>query len=148
MITAAAALCATLAVNADGVESGIVGYQVVARPQQYFSSGSMFKNINSEGVSLADLKISGTMSPSAKAQWRNCNINFFKSGATALLDSDRKYWMDWNGNWRKFIKGNSNPDNDPFMTQEEIEAVVINPGEGFVCNFANASATITLPSAL
>ena len=141
MITAAAALCATAAAYAEGVESGIVGYQTVARPQQNFCSGSMFQNCGSTGITLADLKISGP-AVSAKAAWRNCNISFFQSGTVVKIDQNRKYWMDWDGNWRKFVSG-GNFNTDPVMTAEEIAAVTINPGEGFICNFANASAKLT-----
>ena len=127
---------------AEVTSANVVGYMNVTRPQVNFCSGSMFSNIGSEGISLADLKITGTMTAAQKAQWRNCNITFFQAGNTAKFDANRKFWMDWNGKWRKFTKGVTDPDQDPFMTEDEIAAEVINPGEGFVCAFANASAKI------
>jgi len=140
MITAAAALCATVGLSAD-VESGIVGYQTVPRPQQNFCSGSMFQNCGSTGITLADLAISGP-AVTQKAAWRNCNISFFQSGTSIKIDQNRKYWMDWDGNWRKYVVG-GNINTDPVMTTEQMAAVVINPGEGLICNFGNASAKIT-----
>ena len=101
----------------------------------------MFQNCGSTGITLADLKISGP-AVSAKNAWRNCNIAFFQSGTVVKIDQNRKYWMDWDGNWRKFVSG-GNFNTDPTLTAEEIAAIVINPGEGFICNFGNASAQIT-----
>ncbi|MBR4617329.1 MAG: hypothetical protein IKO55_17100 [Kiritimatiellae bacterium] len=101
----------------------------------------MFQNCGSTGITLADLAISGP-AVTAKTAWRNCNISFFQSGVTAKIDQDRRYWMDWDGNWRKYVQG-GNINSDPVMTAEQMAAVVINPGEGLICNFANAAGKIT-----
>ena len=111
------------------------------RPQQNYCSGSMFNNVGSEGITLADLKISGP-AVAAKAAWRGCTITFMAVGVTAKLDSNKKYWMDWAGNWRKFVQG-GNFNSDPTLTAEEAVAITINPGEGFVCNFGTTTAKIT-----
>ena len=50
--------------------------------------------------------------------------------------------MDWEGNWRQFVPG-GNINTDPVLTAAQIAAVTINPGEGFICNFANSAGKLT-----
>ena len=123
---------------ADVTSANIVGYQTITRPQVNFCAGSMFQNCGDKALTLEDFKITGVTS---KAACRNCTIVFMESGTTAKFDSNRKFWTDIDGKWRKFVQG-GNFNSDPFLSEAEMKEQVINPGEGVICAFNNANAQI------
>ena len=128
---------------ADVTSANVVGYMNVARPaatQPNICSGSMFTNIGEDGITLADIKITGH-GATAKA-CRLSYIQFLMTGGSTKLDANKKYWVDENGKWRRNT-GTNNPANDPEVTDAEKAEIVINPGEGFLCYLNSNAATIT-----
>ena len=135
MFTAAAAFCGTV----FALESAnVVGYTEVARPAAFQNScgGSMFTAVGNDSYSLADLTIAG---PTTIANARNNYIMFLQSGTAAKIDKNRTYWY-WQGIWR--VRTGANPAKDPQLTAEEAANIVVNAGEGFMCNFMHDTTKI------
>ena len=108
MITAAAALCATLAVNAEGVESGIVGSQTIDAPAagQSVALAIQFSPVDGAStVSITNLLTVATPKASptfgvtgdqlwkydpstgwVKYWWRTASKNWVKNGTTAITE--------------------------------------------------------------
>ncbi|MBQ4200484.1 MAG: hypothetical protein II649_11475 [Kiritimatiellae bacterium] len=143
ILAATAAVIGTVAM-ADGiVSSSVVGYMTVQRPAGYQNSfgGSFFMNCGSDSYTLADIQISG---PASKANGRN-NYIAFMSSSGMKLDKVRSYWWDPVGlKWR--VRSGTNFNNDPDV--EDATQVKIGAGEGFMCSFAQATTTITMPTSL
>ena len=91
MITAAAALCATAAAYADGVESGIVGYQNKAaeNASSYSWIANTFEKVGGGVVKLSDFSLSESQAPTA--------VTLF------LLGSNGANLKDGSGNSQTFI---------------------------------------------
>ena len=140
----AAAIAAGVAV-ADVTSANVVGYVTADRPADFqnFAGGSMFVNCGSgEGYTLADIKISG---PTTKSNGRGNFICFMKSGVNPLVDKDRSFWWDPVAlAWR--VRSGTNFNNDP--TVADPTTVKINPGEGFLCNFGQATTKVTFAGAV
>lgn len=122
----------------------VVGYMTITRPAAYQNScgGSMFTNVSGGSYKLSDLKIDG---PTSKANGRNNYIVFWAAGSTIKVDKTRSYWWDPVGlKWR--IRSGTNFNNDPDV--ENADEITINPGEGFLCNFMQATTTITYSGAV
>ena len=110
----------------------------VQRPAAYQNSfgGSFFMNCGSDSYTLADIKIAG---PTTKSNGRN-NYIAFMSSSGMKVDKARTYWWDPVAlKWR--IRSGTNFNNDPDVA--DASAVVINPGEGFLCSFMQATTTVT-----
>lgn len=93
-------------------------------------------NVGKDAYTLADIKIT-TVGAAAD---RNNYIVFWAAGSTIKVDKERAYWFDsTTGNWR--IRNGATKSKDG--TVEDPTAILINPGEGFLCNFGQATTTIT-----
>ena len=136
------------AVFADVTSANVVGYMNVARPaatQPNICSGSMFTNIGEDGITLADITITGHgTTPKA---CRGSYIQVLLTGGATKLDTSKKYWVDETGAWRR-NKGSNNPADDPVLTDAEKEEVTIAPGMGFLCYLNTNAATLVLPTSL
>ena len=123
--------------------ANVVGYQNIKRPAAYQNScgGSLFMNVGKSQYTLADIKIKVEKASND----RNNYIVFMASGSSIKVDKDRAYWWDTSTNkWR--IRNGATKSKDG--TEEHPENVKIADGEGFLCNFAQDSTTLTLPTAL
>lgn len=110
----------------------------VQRPADYQNSfgGSFFLNCGGDSYTLADIQISG---PATKANGRN-NYIAFMSNSGMKLDKARSFWWDPVGlKWR--VRSGTNFNNDPDVA--DPSAVVINPGEGFLCSFMHNTTKVT-----
>ena len=105
MITAAAALCATLAVNAEGVESGIVGYNTVTVNKEW----SIFA-VNFEGVSGGSLTIQEAF-PVQEGMTKGMTI----------LDADQIQVMKSEGGYKTYYLSNGKYKQ---MGQEKYDATI------------------------
>ena len=122
------------------ITGGASKRMIVSRPSGY--QNFVVSNVSASEISLADITIAG---PASIANARNNYLMGFATGSAPKVDKARSYWY-WQNKWR--VRSGTNPNTDPQLTDEEAAAIKIPAGEGFMCNFAHATTTISLPTSL
>ena len=140
----AAAIAAGVAV-ADVTSANVVGYMNVKRPTGYpnYCAGSMFLKPGTEKYNLKDLSISFSTTLNKTLARKNF-IAFFSDSAAVKVDKDRQYYY-YSGDWYHMGLVAAQ---DVKMTAAQLAEVTIPAGEGFLCSFANDTATIEFPTSL
>ena len=122
--------------------------RTITRPKN--DEGNDYQNFvvaNPSGrtIYLSEIVIAG---PTTQANGRNNYIVKMMQGSSIKVDPARSYWWDpKNSTWRR--RDGKTYLLDGTISAEEAKTIkVMEAGEGIMCNFAQGTTTLTLPTAL